>query len=551
MKKYIGFLTIALSLALTSCNDWLDKLPDDRATVDSKKKVDLLLVSAYPLQSPDFMMEQSSDNVLDNGKQYTFQPIQDQCYRWNPIDVASNDSPYYVWLTHYIAVAAANQALASIEKLGSGEELNGEKAEALLCRAWAIFRLSNAFCMAYDPTKAATYQGLPYPKEPGVSITERGTLEELYQNINEDIEAAIPLLDDSHLSVPKYHFNAKAAYAFAARFNLYYHKYDKAIQYATAALGEKPAGVLRDLAGMMTLAGVDDISNAYIRSSSPANLLEIDSYSTLGRAQYSNNYKRFATNMTVLERELFWATMPWGTSSDPNTLYYSHLMYGSSQAVRFPKLEEYFEVTDKVNQTGKMHIVDVVLTTDEALLVRAEAYALRNQTGDSIKSLADVNLWISSHCAEKRTSSSGKIATRPTMTVESLNNFMESIPYSALIPESNLQRTIKKKLVPQGFTVAKGTQENLIQFILHLRRLETWQQGLRFQDIKRYGIAFSHIIDGESPVVFKAGDLRGALQIPADVIAAGMNPNLYEEPVVQEQAPTEEEQSGRYVHFTK
>lgn len=550
MKKYIGFLTIALSLALTSCNDWLDKLPDDRATVDSKKKVGLLLVSAYPLQTPNFMMEQSSDNVLDNGKQYTFQPIQDECYRFQPVDVASNDSPYYVWLTHYMAVAAANQALASIDKLGGGEELNGEKAEALLCRAWAIFRLSNAFCMAYDPEKASTYQGLPYPKEPGVTITERGTLEELYQNINEDIEAAIPLLDDSHLSVPKYHFNAKAAYAFAARFNLYYHHYDKAIQYATAALGEKPAGVLRDLASMTTLAGVDDISNAYIRSSSPANLLQINSYSTLGRAQYDTPFKRFATNRTILEKELFWAKMPWGSSSAPNTLYYASMIYGSNQTVRFPKLEEYFEVTDKVNKTGSLHIVDVVLSTDEALLVRAEAYALRNQAEDSIKSIADINLWIGNHCAEKDTYS-GKTVTRPTMTVESLNEFMNSIGYSALVPQSDLQRTIKKHLVPQGFTVAKGTQENLIQFILHLRRLETWQQGLRFQDIKRYGIAFSHIIDDEDPVVFKAGDPRGALQIPTDVIAAGMNPNLYDEPQVPGTATTDDEQNGRYVHLTE
>lgn len=30
MKKYIVFSIIALSMGLTSCNDWLDKLPDNR-----------------------------------------------------------------------------------------------------------------------------------------------------------------------------------------------------------------------------------------------------------------------------------------------------------------------------------------------------------------------------------------------------------------------------------------------------------------------------------------------------------------------------------------
>ena len=28
MKKYIGFSIIALGLTLTSCDDWLDKLPE-------------------------------------------------------------------------------------------------------------------------------------------------------------------------------------------------------------------------------------------------------------------------------------------------------------------------------------------------------------------------------------------------------------------------------------------------------------------------------------------------------------------------------------------
>src|SRR3712207_7105226 len=108
-----------------------------------------------------------------------------------------------------------------------------------------MFRLSNAFCMAYDSTKAKTYLRLPYPKVSGVSVNERGTLSELYANINADIEAALPNVSDSHLKTPKYHFNRRAAYAFAARFNLYYHNYDKAIKYATEAIGADPSSMLR------------------------------------------------------------------------------------------------------------------------------------------------------------------------------------------------------------------------------------------------------------------------------------------------------------------
>ena len=46
--KNITLLTLSLAFALTSCNEWLDVMPDNRAEVDSAEKVEKLLVSAYP-----------------------------------------------------------------------------------------------------------------------------------------------------------------------------------------------------------------------------------------------------------------------------------------------------------------------------------------------------------------------------------------------------------------------------------------------------------------------------------------------------------------------
>ena len=251
MKKYIALSFIALGLGLTSCNDYLDKLPDDRAELNSQDKVTKFLVSAYVNHLPDFIFEISSDNVLDNGATYTAQPNQDKIYRWQDVETEGNDDPRSLWNNGYASAAVANEALAVI---GNDASLRGQRAEALLCRAYAMFQTANIFCMAYDPQKADEYLGIPYPKEPGVSVEERGTLRQTYENINADIEEALPLLDDNHLKVPKYHFNTKAAYAFAARFNLFYHNYDKAIEYATRALGNNVAGVLRNIASYMLYA---------------------------------------------------------------------------------------------------------------------------------------------------------------------------------------------------------------------------------------------------------------------------------------------------------
>ena len=66
MKKYKYFYIAAALLSLTSCGDYLDKMPDNRTEVNSVEKVKSLLVTAYPNKSPLLVEEFSSDNVTDN-----------------------------------------------------------------------------------------------------------------------------------------------------------------------------------------------------------------------------------------------------------------------------------------------------------------------------------------------------------------------------------------------------------------------------------------------------------------------------------------------------
>ena len=139
---------------------------------------------------------------------------------------------------------------------------------------------------------------------------------------------------------------------------------------------------------------------------------------------------------------------------------------------------------------------------------------------DYANAIADMNTWITSHCLPSH--GTGK---RPTLTEESINTFMDEVHYAEVTPTANSQRTIKKVLHPQGFKVASGTQENIIQLLLQMRRLETWGEGQRFIDLKRYGIEFTHFVDGEDPIIFHAADKRGAIQLPEDVIKAGLEAN--------------------------
>ena len=70
-----------------------------------------------------------------------------------------------------------------------------------------------------------------------------------------------------------------------------------------------------------------------------------------------------------------------------------------------------------------------------------------------------------------------------------------------------------------------------MQVLLHLRRIETIHTGLRWFDVKRYGIEITRVdvSDGSKVTVtsnvLKKDDKRRALQLPADVITAGLAPN--------------------------
>lgn len=518
MKK-LSILSLAAGmLALASCDSYLDKLPDDRAEVNSLDKAKKFLVSAYPNHSPNFVFYMSSDNVTDNGVLYVAQPNQQNAYKWQPIETEGNDDPKQVWNANYEAAAVANMAL---EALAGDESADAQalRAEALLCRAFAMFQNANMFCMAWNDSKADEYLGIPYPKVAGESVNERGTLRQTYENINADIEEALPLLNDGYLTVPKYHFNQKAAYAFAARFNLFYQNWDKAIEYATKALGGNPSSLMRDMDSYAPLAGVDDIHNKWIRSGENCNLMFVDAVSTNGRAHMGDSrYKRFNHNRDIITTQTMWAKTPWSnnkSSAEENALQEARLMYGSNQAVYIPSLNEDFEIKDKINQTGYAHTVDPVFTGDETILTRAEAYIMKK---DYDKALADMNTWLTAHCD----------VTSPkflTLTVDNVNTALNAIRMTEVPSRAVSEESIKKPLNPQGFTVEAGTQTNMIYVVLQMRRITTMYQGQRWLDIKRWGIEFTHHLDGEDNLVFKAGDLRGAIQLPYDVIEAGLEPN--------------------------
>ena len=111
-KYSIGLAAIAMLLATSSCEGFLDKMPDNRTELDNSEKVLQLLVSAYPSGTYMQITELMSDNVADNGPLYmTFNKSVEESYKWQDFTDNQQDTPQYIWNEYYKAIAAANHAL--------------------------------------------------------------------------------------------------------------------------------------------------------------------------------------------------------------------------------------------------------------------------------------------------------------------------------------------------------------------------------------------------------------------------------------------------------
>ena len=80
----------------TSCNDYLDTLPDHRAALNSVDKIKSVLTTGISNKLPNMLMYMSSDDVTDNGKAYGYIPAMQDMYLFKDVNTRGNDDPYLV-----------------------------------------------------------------------------------------------------------------------------------------------------------------------------------------------------------------------------------------------------------------------------------------------------------------------------------------------------------------------------------------------------------------------------------------------------------------------
>lgn len=511
MKKIIIFTGVAL--LLSSCNKFLDTLPDNRAELKTDEKIEQMLISAYPTELPTQIFELLSDNTGDNGTGKASQKLDfDQTFRFGIVTAQDWDTPNRVWQQCYRAISSANEAINAIEERGNPSHLMGVKAEALLCRAYGHFILAKTFCIAYNKETSATDPGLPYALKSETTVKpdyQRGTVKELYDRINADIEAALPNLVDKYAH-PKYHFNGKAAHAFAANFNLFYGNWEKVVEYATIALGSNPSAVLRDWDNIRIVGGPVRVDRyyLYLNIEDPANFMLLSQRSTFGRYFTGSNY-RYTHNRTTTVNTIE-QTFPFGRATTALHAY----SYTGGEPIIFVTMAEIWEESVLNPGTGQPHIVLVPFNSEETLMARAEAYAM---LGEFNKSAQDLSYWYA------------KNGGAGNYSKEEISEYYNEARTNSMYED----------MESRWLTSQNDMKANMVRACLAVRRCFGLHTGVRWPDMKRHGIRltrriWSNATDYKTLVVEPYSNIT-ALQLPNDVLVAGLpgNPRPDEPPTTK------------------
>lgn len=248
MKKILYLITaLGLGCGLVSCD--LDLTPDtDVAGPDAAALIyvkglrngiynQLTTVSGYDyMRYPEYYTDLFNETTNSGNRGGYFS-------RW--MLNATDQDVNAIWSNYYTVVRSVNYAImrageAAANDPDNAEELNFYKGELHLIRAYVFHQLALRFCEDYEPDRAASQPGVPTPTSynPAAQLN-RGTLEQTYRQILDDIAAAEKIVDTPGAADSPY-VTVDAITALKAQVALQMHRYDDAIGYARSLYAGYP-----------------------------------------------------------------------------------------------------------------------------------------------------------------------------------------------------------------------------------------------------------------------------------------------------------------------
>jgi starch-binding outer membrane protein, SusD/RagB family len=167
-----------------------------------------------------------------------------------------------VWQVYYRVIANANLMIANIDNAsGAQADKDRYKAEALALRAWCYFNLVQLYGKRYDATVTPNSQlGIPMPLVQSTEGLARSTVEQVYTQINSDLDDAITLFATASVRPNKSHINIAVAKGIKARVALVQQNWAMAETLASEAITASTG--LSLMTNSAYQAGFSDIGNS-------------------------------------------------------------------------------------------------------------------------------------------------------------------------------------------------------------------------------------------------------------------------------------------------
>ena len=469
MKKIFAIIALAALVTLTGCKkDYLDTDPTDRVSgttifSDAENAMTavngmfrLLYVNAggnWASENgglPAYLLVQDlkgEDHLMDDmgSGWYYYDYAYDTFGDYSGIA----GHQYRMWFYFYTLICDANYILANESIEGDQDYFHYVLAQAYGVRALSYMWLIQTFQQNGGDAGSAARQlpGVPIYTEPTVAGSKgmgRGTVQDVYDRVNSDLDAAIEHLKQTSIKqLHKSHISLAVAYGLKARYSLVQHDYKTALEAAKSAMEGQNIGGWDDIKTvndnskqnvMWGLAIQTDQATSY----SVYDHLDSDCGGTYSAARHLIGNWLYDQIPDTDVRKAWWtAPLPeddWGTAGKPG---------GSKRSWCQKKLV----YIDPAASTGD----NILMRTEEMYLIAAEAACEQGLYGEArnyLKALGD-----------KRDSN-----------------------YAARLADKTDDKTLNADTV--------GALTTLMDEIFFQRRVELWGEYPRLFDIQRRGLCF-------------------------------------------------------------
>lgn len=481
---------------LSSCNSYLSVSPDSSLDVEitSEENIAEIITAAYPEASYFPFLEARTDNVAERARGQHAQ-LNEAMYFWEDYDQEDLDTPLNYWNACYKGIAQVNQALELLAKYPKTPRIKALYGEAFLLRAYLHFMLVNIWAEPYGTQKSGASLGIPYvttPEKNALVRYERSSVAEVYRQIEADLKRGISLVDDRFYKKPKYHFNKKAAYAFASRFYLMTGQWDLVVQYADYVLGFNPTSLLRSWSALEKYRS--ELPRHYLDTEHPANLLLTTTESRIAREL---PLERYGSTLKHI-RKLF-DNVKLNKNSDGISYSAAFPFVASPSSVPdgfyIPKFDELSVSEVSSTKPRGLYVSNVLFSVDEVMLNRMEAYAMLGEYNKTIDNILD--FWLA------KFKMNPKNIQRHEFTWTSDEDYKVYTPF-------------------YGMTIE---QLALVKTIVGLRQREFLHEGLRWFDIRRFYLPVKRDSKNALYYPLEKEDPRKVLQIPTEAIKQGLQAN--------------------------